>query len=64
MGADAQVEPYDCVLMDLEMPVMDGYTAARAVREEEAVGKLRASNIVALSKSRPARMRDRRGGRG
>lgn len=35
--------------MDLEMPVMDGYTAARKVREEEAEGKLKKSLIVALS---------------
>ena len=39
--------PYDVVLMDCRMPVMDGYQATRAIRAQERVGAR--TPIVALS---------------
>jgi CheY-like chemotaxis protein len=45
-------KPFDCVLMDLEMPVMDGLTAVKHIRVEEAYGKLSLNLVIALSECR------------
>lgn len=51
-GADAvaalEREPFDLVLMDIQMPIMDGFTATRAIRtrEDGAEGRL---PIIALT---------------
>jgi len=40
---------YDLVLMDMEMPVMDGYTATEEIRTWETKEKKRSTPIVALT---------------
>ena len=40
---------YDLILMDIQMPVMDGYTATREIRAWEKVRGIRPVPIVALS---------------
>ncbi|UCG12092.1 MAG: response regulator [Deltaproteobacteria bacterium] len=40
---------YDLVLMDIEMPVMDGHTATTKIREWEADNRAQKTPIVALS---------------
>ena len=40
---------FDMILMDIQMPVMDGVAATRLIRETEAYGARRRIPIVALS---------------
>ncbi|CAK9784840.1 unnamed protein product [Cutaneotrichosporon oleaginosum] len=42
-------ERFDVVLMDLEMPIMDGYTATRRLREAEAVGSVLPTAVIAFT---------------
>lgn len=42
-------QAYDCILMDCEMPVMNGFDAARNIREMEALLQKQTTPIVALT---------------
>jgi CheY-like chemotaxis protein len=41
--------PPDAILMDLDMPVMDGYQAVKAIRDDEAASGRHRAAIIALS---------------
>ncbi|MFC3154792.1 hybrid sensor histidine kinase/response regulator [Gilvimarinus japonicus] len=49
-------QSFDCVLMDIQMPVMDGYTATHRIR---ALGKVGELPIIAMTANATAEDRDR-----
>jgi signal transduction histidine kinase/CheY-like chemotaxis protein len=57
-AAHAAGTPYDLMLMDLQMPVMDGLTAARHLRELEAESGQPAVPILALTANASTEDRD------
>jgi CheY-like chemotaxis protein len=44
-----QTNRYDVVLMDVQMPVMDGYTATRKIREWEGEHHRKPTPVLALT---------------
>ncbi|WKN42637.1 response regulator [Tunicatimonas pelagia] len=52
-------QPYDVVLMDLQMPVMDGYEATKLIRAWEKQKKKNPVPIIALTASATATTRDK-----
>ncbi len=62
-GRDAlqmsEEEDFDLILMDCDMPVMDGYTASRAIRDREAAQRAARLPIVALTAHAGAEYRER-----
>ena len=57
--AALDVTSYDAVLMDCQMPVMDGYAATMALRERERSSGVRRTPVIALTASAMAVDRDR-----
>ncbi|OCF32334.1 hypothetical protein I316_06002 [Kwoniella heveanensis BCC8398] len=47
--ASGDQRPYDAILMDLEMPVMDGLTAVKHIRQSENNGSLDRQLVIALT---------------
>ena len=56
---EARRQRFDLILMDCQMPGMDGYAATAAIRSDEARRGLAATSIVALTANVLARDRDR-----
>lgn len=48
-GEDGKYNAFDCILMDIEMPILDGLTAVRQLRAEEADLNIPRNLCIALT---------------
>lgn len=54
-----KTDKFDCILMDLHMPVMDGLETTRNIRLYEKENKLNGIPIIAVTASHPAEDKER-----
>lgn len=51
--------PYDIILMDCQMPILDGYNASRQIREREAAPNYKFSKVIIIAMTANAMREDR-----
>ena len=51
--------PYDIILMDCQMPILDGYSTSRQIRDREASSNYKASKMIIIALTANATREDR-----